>query len=121
MRGEALGVRGRGYILAAKSLGYSDARIVFRHLLPNVIVPALIFGMSDFVLDILAGASLGYFGLGVQPPASEWGAMIAQGRNFIVTAPWVVIFPGLAIVVTSFFVSLIGDSVSDIVRRVHAP
>jgi len=121
VRGEALGVRGRGYILAAKSLGYSDARIVFRHLLPNVIVPALIFGMSDFVLDILAGASLGYFGLGVQPPASEWGAMIAQGRNFIVTAPWVVIFPGLAIVVTSFFVSLIGDSVSDIVRRVHAP
>ena len=121
VRGEALGIRGRGYILAAKSLGYSDARIVFRHLLPNVIVPALVFGMSDFVLDILAGASLGYFGLGVQPPTPEWGVMIAEGRNFIVTAPWVVIFPGLAIVTTSFFVSLIGDSVSDIVRRVHAP
>jgi len=120
VRGEALGVRGRGYILAARSLGYSDARIVFRHLLPNVIVPALVFGMSDFVLDILAGASLGYFGLGVQPPATEWGVMIAEGRNFIVTAPWVVIFPGIAIVITSFFVSLIGDSVSDIVRRVHA-
>ena len=121
VRGEALGVRGRGYILAARGLGYSDARIMFRHLLPNVIVPALVFGISDFVLDILAGASLGYFGLGVQPPASEWGVMIAAGRNFIITAPWVVIFPGLAIVVTSFFVSLIGDSVSDIVRRVHAP
>ena len=78
VRGEALGVRGRGYILAAKSLGYSDARIVFRHLLPNVIVPALVFGMSDFVLDILAGASLGYFGLGVQPPTAEWGVMIAR-------------------------------------------
>lgn len=120
VRGESLSVRGRGYILAAKSLGYSDARIMFRHLLPNVIVPALVFGMSDFVLDILAGASLGFFGLGVQPPTPEWGVMIAEGRNFIITAPWVVIFPGVAIIVTSFFVSLVGDSVSDIVRRVRA-
>jgi peptide/nickel transport system permease protein len=86
-----------------------------------VIVPALVFGMSDFVLDILAGASLGFFGLGVQPPTPEWGVMIAEGRNFILTAPWVVIFPGLATIVTSFFVSLVGDSASDIVRRVHAP
>jgi peptide/nickel transport system permease protein len=120
VRGEALSVRGRGYILAARSLGFSDMRIMFRHLLPNVIVPALVFGMSDFVLDILAGASLGFFGLGVQPPTPEWGVMIAEGRNFIIGAPWVVIFPGVAIIVTSFFVSLIGDSVSDIVRRIHA-
>ena len=121
VRGEALSARGRGYILAARSLGYGDARIMFRHLLPNVIVPALVFGMSDFVLDILAGASLGFFGLGVQPPTPEWGVMIAEGRNFIITAPWVVIFPGVATIVTSFFVSLVGDSASDIVRRVHAP
>jgi peptide/nickel transport system permease protein len=119
VRGEALSARGRGYILAARSLGYGDLRIMFRHLLPNVMVPAFVFGMSDFVLDILAGASLGFFGLGVQPPTPEWGVMIAEGRNFIITAPWVVIFPGLAIIVTSFFVSLIGDSASDIVRRVH--
>jgi len=121
VRGEALSARGRGYILAARSLGYGDMRIMFRHLLPNVMVPAFVFGMSDFVLDILAGASLGFFGLGVQPPTPEWGVMIAEGRNFIITAPWVVIFPGLAIIVTSFFVSLVGDSASDIVRRVHAP
>ena len=120
VRGEALSVRGRGYILAARSLGFGDLRIMFRHLLPNVIVPALVFGMSDFVLDILAGASLGFFGLGVQPPTAEWGVMIAEGRNFIITAPWVVIFPGVAIIVTSFFVSLIGDNVSDLVRRVRA-
>jgi peptide/nickel transport system permease protein len=119
VRGEALSARGRGYILAARSLGYGDMRIMFRHLLPNVMVPAFVFGMSDFVLDILAGASLGFFGLGVQPPTPEWGVMIAEGRNFIITAPWVVIFPGLAIIVTSFFVSLVGDSASDIVRRVH--
>jgi peptide/nickel transport system permease protein len=121
VRGEALSARGRGYILAARGLGYGDIRIMFRHLLPNVMVPAFVFGMSDFVLDILAGASRGFFGLGVQPPTPEWGVMIAEGRNFIITAPWVVIFPGLAIIVTSFFVSLVGDSASDIVRRVHAP
>ena len=121
VRGEALSARGSGYILAARSLGYGDMRIMFRHLLPNVMVPAFVFGMSDFVLDILAGASLGFFGLGVQPPTPEWGVMIAEGRNFIITSPWVVIFPGLAIIVTSFFVSLVGDSASDIVRRVHAP
>ena len=77
--------------------------------------------MSDFVLDVLAGATLGFFGLGVQPPTPEWGVMIAEGRNFMLTAPWVVIFPGLAIIVLSFFVSLVGDGASDIVRRVHAP
>ena len=119
VRGEALSARGRGYILAARSLGYGDIRIMFRHLLPNVMVPAFVFGMSDFVLDILAGASLGFFGLGVQPPTPEWGVMIAEGRNFILTAPWIVIFPGVAIIVTSFFVSLVGDSASDIIRRVH--
>jgi peptide/nickel transport system permease protein len=119
VRGEALSVRGREYMLAARSLGYSDARIMFRHLLPNVVAQAFVFGMSDFVLDVLAGASLGFFGLGVQPPTPEWGVMIAQGRNFIVTAPWVVIFPGLAIVVTSFFVSLIGDGLADTIRRVN--
>jgi len=84
-----------------------------------VVAQAFVFGMSDFVLDVLAGASLGFFGLGVQPPTPEWGVMIAQGRNFIVTAPWVVIFPGLAIVVTSFFVSLIGDGLADTIRRVN--
>jgi peptide/nickel transport system permease protein len=119
VRGEALSARGRGYILAARSLGYGDLRIMFRHLLPNVMVPAFVFGMSDFVLDILAGASLGFFGLGVQPPTPEWGVMIAEGRNFILTAPWIVVFPGVAIVVTAFFVSLVGDSASDMVRRVH--
>ncbi len=121
VRGEALSARGRGYILSARSLGYGDLRIMFRHLLPNVIIPALVFGMSDFVLDILAGASLGFFGLGVQPPTPEWGVMIAEGRNFIITAPWIVIFPGLATIATSFFVSLVGDSASDVVRRVDAP
>jgi peptide/nickel transport system permease protein len=118
IRGETLSAKRREYVLAAKGLGYSAPRIMFRHLLPNVIAPAFVFAMSDFVLDILAGASLGFFGLGVQPPQAEWGVMIADGRNFIMTAPWLVIFPGLAIIVVGFFFSLLGDGLADYIRRV---
>ena len=118
VRGETLVAKRREYVLTARSLGYRDARIMFRHILPNVVAPTFVFGMSDFVLDILAGASLGFFGLGVPTPTPEWGVMIAEGRNFIITAPWVVIFPGLAIVVVGFFFSLLGDSLADQVRRV---
>jgi peptide/nickel transport system permease protein len=118
VRGETLLHKTKEYVLAARALGYRDARIVFRHILPNVIPPAIIFGVSDFVLDVLLGASIGFFGLGVQPPTPEWGIMIAEGRSFILTAPWVVVFPGLAIVLVGFFMSLIGDSLADSVRRV---
>jgi peptide/nickel transport system permease protein len=118
VRGETLVAKRREYVLAARSLGYRDARIMFRHILPNVVAPTFVFAMSDFVLDILAGASLGFFGLGVPTPTPEWGVMIAEGRNFIITAPWVVVFPGLAIVVVGFFFSLLGDSLADQVRRV---
>lgn len=118
VRGETLVAKRREYVLAARSLGYRDARIMFRHILPNVVAPTFVFGMSDFVLDILAGASLGFFGLGVPTPTPEWGVMIADGRNFIITAPWVVVFPGLAIIVVGFFFSLLGDSLADQVRRV---
>ena len=118
VRGETLSAKRREYVLAARALGYSGPRIMFRHLLPNVVAPAFVFGMSDFVLDILAGAALGFFGLGAQPPTAEWGVMIADGRNFITTAPWLVIFPGLAIIVTGFFFSLLGDGLADYIRRV---
>jgi peptide/nickel transport system permease protein len=118
IRGQTLTAKHREYVLAARALGYSNARIMFRHILPNVIAPAIVFSMSDFVLDILAGAALGFFGLGVQPPNAEWGVMIADGRDFIMTSPWMVIFPGIAIVVTGFFFSLLGDGVADYIRRV---
>ena len=120
VRGETLVAKNREYVLSARALGYRDARIMFRHILPNVVAPAFVFGMSDFVLDILAGASLGFFGLGVPSPTPEWGVMIAEGRNFMITSPWVVVFPGLAIVVLGFFASLIGDAFADAIRRVDA-
>jgi peptide/nickel transport system permease protein len=118
IRGETLSAKRREYVVSARGLGYSGPRIMFRHLLPNVIAPAIVFSMSDFVLDILAGASLGFFGLGVQPPQPEWGVMIAQGQNFITTAVWLVFFPGLAIIIVGFFFSLLGDGIADYIRRV---
>jgi peptide/nickel transport system permease protein len=118
IRGETLSAKRREYVVAAHGLGYSGPRLMFRHVLPNVVAPAVVFSMSDFVLDIVAGASLGFFGLGVQPPQAEWGVMIADGRNFITTASWLVFFPGLAIVVVGFFFSLLGDGLADYIRRV---
>jgi len=120
VRGQVLSAKQLDFVVAARSLGFSAPRIALRHLLPNVIAPAIVFGASDFVLDIVAGASLGFFGLGAPPATAEWGVMIAEGRNFIVTAPWVVVFPGLAIIVVSFFFGLLGDALADAVRRVQA-
>lgn len=120
IRAETLVAKRREYVLAGRALGYSDLRLMFRHILPNAVAPAFVFAMSDFVLDIVAGASLGFFGLGVPAPTPEWGTMIAEGRNFILTSPWVVIFPGLAIILVGFIFSLIGDGLADAVRRVDA-
>lgn len=117
IRAETLAGKRREYVQAARGLGYTNRRIMFRHLLPNVQPQAFVFAMSDFVLDILVGASLGFFGLGAQPPTSEWGVMIADGQSFISTAPWLVLFPGLAIIIVGFFFSLLGDGVADYVRR----
>ena len=119
LRGETLALKRREYVLAATSLGFSHARIMFRHILPNAIAPAIVFAMSDFALDVQLGATLSFFGLGVQPPTPEWGLMIAEARNFMLTAPWVVLFPGLAIVVLSLCVSLIGDGLADRARGIH--
>ena len=85
VRGEVLVAKRREYVLAAKSGGLSDARILFRHLLPNVITQAIVFSMSDIVLDILAIVTLGYLGLGVQPPTPDWGTMISDGQTYLTT------------------------------------
>lgn len=119
VRGETFALKSREYILAATGLGYSHGRIMFRHILPNAIAPAIVFAMSDFALDVQLGATLSFFGLGVRPPTPEWGLMIAEARNFMLTEPWVVLFPGLAIVVLSLFVSLIGDGLADRARGIH--
>jgi peptide/nickel transport system permease protein len=106
-------LREREFMLAAETLGYSRRRIMFKHAIPNVIRPSLVFSMLDIVLNILLLASLSYLGLGVQPPTAEWGQMIAEGQTFLFTAWWISTLPGLVVVLVGVGFSLIGDGLAD--------
>lgn len=116
IRGETLVAKQQEYVLAARALGYGRLRIMARHILPNVFSAALIFSMADAVGNILLGAALGYLGLGVPPPTPEWGSMISDGQNYMVTAWWVPTIPGLAVVVVGVALSLLGDGLADLLR-----
>lgn len=117
VRAEVLVIKKSEYILAARALGYGHGRILFRHVIPNVITPTIIFAMTDMVLVILSTTSLSFLGLGVQPPTPEWGVMIAEGRSFILSAWWMVTLPGLAIVLVGVALSLFGDGVAKRLRE----
>jgi peptide/nickel transport system permease protein len=116
MRAEIIGQKRRDYAAAGRVMGYGAARIIFRHLLPNAISSVLVYWMTDMALEILLGSSLGYLGLGAQPPTAEWGVLIADGKNFMTTAWWMSIFPGMAIVLAGLGFSLIGDGLSAALR-----
>jgi peptide/nickel transport system permease protein len=116
VRGEVLVAKNLEYVMAAKVLGYSDLRIMIRHILPNVITTAIIFGALDVALDILLASSLGFLGLGVQPPEPEWGAIIAEGRQFMSTAWWISVYPGIAIIITGAGFALLADGLADVLR-----
>jgi peptide/nickel transport system permease protein len=116
IRGETLVAKQQEYVLAARALGYGNLRIMVRHILPNVFSAAVIFAMADAVGNILLGAALGYLGLGVPEPQPEWGTMIADGQNYMVSAWWVPTIPGLAIVVVGVGLSLLGDGLADVLR-----
>ena len=116
VRGEVLVAKRREYVLAARSAGLSDARIIFRHLLPNVITQAIVFAMSDIVLDILAIVTLGYLGLGIQPPTADWGRMIADGQTYLTTHWELSTVPGIAVVITALGLSLLADGLADLLR-----
>jgi peptide/nickel transport system permease protein len=119
IRGEILVAKRQEYVLAAQSGGLSNLRIMGRHLLPNVITQAIIYAMSDIVQDILAIVTLSYLGLGIQPPAPDWGTMISDGQNFLTTHWQLTTIPGLAVVVTGLGLSLIGDGLADLLRPGH--
>lgn len=112
-RGEMLIEREREYILAAQTLGLSTPRIVLRHALPNVLRASIVFSMADIVLNILLLSALSYLGLGARPPSPEWGALVAEGRDVLLTAWWVATLPGLVIVLVGIGFSLIGDGIAD--------
>jgi peptide/nickel transport system permease protein len=116
LRAEIRVQKSREYAAAARVMGYTDGRIILRHLLPNAITPIIVYWMTDMALGILLGSSLGYLGLGAQPPAAEWGVLIADGKNFMSTAWWISVFPGIAIVITGLGFSLLGDGLADLLR-----
>lgn len=112
VRSEVLAEKTMDYVHAAKVLGYSDVRIMIRHILPNAIGSAVVYAISDIMLCMLVGASLSFLGLGVQPPVPEWGAIITEGRQYITSAWWICALPGLALAVMGTSLSLLGEGVS---------
>ena len=115
-QGQTLTANQQGYVISAKALGFSHWRIVFRHTLPSVLPGAIIFAMVDAVGNVLLGASLGFLGIGVPQPAPEWGTMIAEGQNYILSNWWLSIVPGFALVLLGVSFSLIGDGLADLLR-----
>jgi peptide/nickel transport system permease protein len=114
VRSSALSVREMPYVDAARSIGYSHARIILRHMVPNVMAPFLIMITAFVGQAILLEASLSYLGLGVQEPIPAWGLMLQGGAElYAESAPWVAIFPGLAITLAVFGFNLFGDAVRD--------
>ena len=113
VRGEVLAIREREYIHAAQALGGSPARIVLLHMLPNILPPLLIQGTFGMAAAIIAEGSLSFLGLGIQPPTPSWGSMLNEGRQFLLVAPHLTTFPGLAIMVTVLGLNLLGDGLRD--------
>ena len=117
-RGEVLVAKQLDYALAARAIGARDRRVIWRHLMPNVITPAIIFAMSDVVLNILFAAALGFLGLGIQPPSPDWGLMISEEYSQIINGYWwPVVYPSLAIASLVVAVNLIADSLQGVLSR----
>lgn len=110
MRAQILTIRAETYVEAARSLGASDAFILGRHLIPNALAPVLVAGMLATGDAIILEATLGFFGLGAQPPTPSWGAMMSSGSALLFKAPWIILFPGLAVATTVIAINLFGDA-----------
>jgi peptide/nickel transport system permease protein len=114
IRGQAASVAGRPYVESCRALGIPGHRILLRHVLPNSITPLIVQVSLDFGGVILTVSALSFLGLGAQDPTPDWGLMVAEGQNYFTTAWWVVTFPGLAILVTAFAFTLLGDGLRDL-------
>jgi ABC-type dipeptide/oligopeptide/nickel transport system permease subunit len=113
IRGQILTERSKEYIEAAQSINCSSVSIMFRHLLPNVIQPIIVTTTMGIGSTMIMAASLSYIGLGIQPPNPEWGAMLSDGRAYIMTNPHMILVPGIAIAIAVFAINLLGDGVRD--------
>ena len=110
-----------GWVRAARGAGLSDARVLIRHILPNVLPQAIVLLTTEIILIMVAIVTLGYLGLGIQPPTPDWGTMIADGQAFVTTHWWLSTLPGLAVVITGISLSLLGDGIGDAMRIRQAP
>ncbi len=113
VRGQFLQLREQEFVQASRALGYSDGRIILRHILPNTLAPIIVIATLNIGNTILLEAALSFLGLGVQPPTPSWGSMVADGREAMITAWWISTFPGLAIVATVVSFNLLGDGLRD--------
>ena len=109
-RAQIMMLKGETFIEAARSLGAGNAHILFRHLLPNALAPVLVSAMLATGDAIILEATLGFFGLGAQPPTPSWGAMMSAGSALVFKAPWIILFPGLAVAITVVAINLFGDA-----------
>jgi len=112
-RSSVLAIKEREFVTAARAVGVGGGAILFRHVLPNSLSPILVQGTLGIAIAIVEAAGLGFLGLGAQPPAPEWGAMLASGYIFLLNGPWAMIFPGLAIVLAVLGFNLLGDGLRD--------
>ena len=113
VRSAVLSIKENDYIVAAKSLGLTRARIVIVHIIPNIFASILVFATLEVATAILAGASLNFLGMGAKPPTPEWGLLLAESRDFFRRAWWLATFPGIAIMVTVISINLLGDGLRD--------
>jgi peptide/nickel transport system permease protein len=113
IRSRVLSIKQEEYIMAAKAIGMSDTRILFHHILPNSMAPIIVQGTLAIATAIIEAAALGFLGLGAQPPNPEWGKMLADSKDFLTQAPWTMVFPGLAIMLTVLGFNLMGDGLRD--------
>ena len=113
VRSAVIGIAGREYFEAARACGTSTARIIYKHIVPNCIGTVIIQASMAMAQMILQAASLSFIGLGIQPPEPEWGAMLSNAREYMSSAPWTMIFPGLFIMMSAYSFNLIGDGLRD--------
>jgi peptide/nickel transport system permease protein len=114
VRGVTLVLRELDYVHAAQALGARDSRVLIRHILPNCVAPVIVQATFIFAESVLAEAALSFLGVGLPPYIPSWGTIITAGRTFMQTAPWITIFPGLAILVTVLGLNLLGDGLRDL-------
>lgn len=113
VRGEVLGIKTQQFIQAAFTLGVPDWRIIAIHIFPNVVAPVIVLASLEVGRMIIAEAAISFLGFGIQPPTAAWGNILSEGRDYMTTAWWLTVFPGLAIAITSLAVNIVGDALRD--------